>query len=147
MPILFSAPFRKSGPNRADEEPPLDLLFRAASQRPKFGVAKRLLGTAAAFLLCCSSGILLMVLVDGGDRDLGGGDLDLVGGDLDLVGGDLDLERLLDGGGDRRRGDGVGGDLFAGERRRSKSWPNLSLVCHPSQFEFCRENVVRINCV
>ena len=88
----------------------MDLLFRAASQRPKFGVAKRLLGTAAAaFLLCCSSGILLMVLVDGGDRDLGGGDRDLGGGERDLDGGDRDLERLLDGGGDRRRGDGEGG--------------------------------------
>ena len=100
------------------------------------------MGTAAAaFLLCCSSGILLMVLVDGGDRDLRRGDRDLGGGDRDLDGGDRDLERLLDGGGDRRRGDGEGGDLFTGERRRS----SLSLICHSSQFEFFRENLEIIN--
>ena len=79
----------------------MDRLFRAASQRPKFGVAKRL-GTA--FLLLGGpglrrrggrSGILRIVLVDEGD---------------------LDLDRLR-GGGDRRAGC-EGGDLIAGEPLR-----------------------------
>ena len=74
------------------------------------------MGADAAFLLLlpwCSSG--------GGGTRL----TDLVdGGDLDLLEGDLDLERLRDGG-ERRRGDGEGGDLLVGERRRSKSLPDL----------------------
>ena len=78
----------------------------------------------AAFLLLlpwCSSGgggTRLTDLVDGGD-------LDLLEGDLDRGGGDRDLERLLDGGGERRRGDREGEDLLVGERRSSKSLPNL----------------------
>ena len=75
----------------------------------------------------CSSGgggggTRLTDLVDGGD-------LDLLEGDLDRGGGDRDLERLLDGGGggERRRGEGEGEDLLVGERRRSKSLPNLQL--------------------
>ena len=74
----------------------------------------------------CSSGggggTRLTDLVDGGD-------LDLLEGDLERGGGDRDLERLLDGaGGERRRREGEGEVLLVGERRRSKSFPNLQLI-------------------
>ena len=93
----------------------------------------------AAFLLLpwCSSGgggggTRLTDLVDGGD-------LDLLEGDLDRGGGDRDLERLLDDGGERRRGEGEGEYLLVGERRGSKSLLNLqwNFFCWSFAMEFC----------